>query len=38
MSWLCPQSNNEQSFVPKEIMKEAEEYAKAQLAAAEEED
>jgi 20S proteasome subunit alpha 7 len=38
LSWLCPQSNNEQSFVPKEIMKEAEEYAKAQLAAAEEED
>merc|ERR1712216_1069132 len=29
MSWLCPQSNNEQAFVPKELMKEAEEYAKA---------
>jgi 20S proteasome subunit alpha 7 len=38
MSWICPQSNNEQAFVPPEMMKEAEEYAKAQLAAAEEED
>jgi len=38
MSWLCPQSNNEQSMVPPELMKEAEEYAKAQLAAAEDED
>jgi 20S proteasome subunit alpha 7 len=38
MSWLCPQSNDQQELVPPELVAEAEEWAKAQFAAAEDED
>jgi len=38
MSWICPQSDNVQSYVPAELIAEAEAWAKEKLAAAEEED